>query len=237
MAAVTPAPIWDAALQRSFDEWLEQAFRDQLVRDPELLSELGLAQAFGMDNSQLTNVSDAYQRETYALLQSQLDTLHSYDRAALSPERQLSYDLFEWSLDDQLRGERYRFYAYPVNQLFGMQNTFIEFMTDRHPLATLQDAQDYVSRLAAFATKTDQTLEWLEIQEKNGITPPQLMVQRVLDQLRWYVSQSPRNTELYQAFEAKVAELGEISDEAKAALYQDAANAIQSSAIPAYRER
>lgn len=232
-AALQPTP--DQALQSVFDDFLEQAFSAQLRRDPELISELGLAAAFGMDNSQLTDVSDAFQQETYALLQTQLETLHSFDRAALTPDRQLSYDLFAWGLDDRLRGQEFRFHTYPVNQLFGVQNVFVEFMTDRHPLADLQDARDYVARLEAFATKIDQTLEWLQIQEAQGILPPQFLVQRVLGQLRWYASQPAAGTALYSAFTSKLSALENVNPGQRATLSQDAAHAIDVSVLPAYQ--
>ncbi|MCK4693896.1 MAG: DUF885 family protein, partial [Anaerolineales bacterium] len=156
-----PSPTLRAsAVPSTFDDFLEEAFFAQITRDPELISELGLAQVFGMDNSQLTNVSDAFQLETYQLLQAQLDTLHSYDRALLTTDQQLSYDLFEWYLDDLLRGQEWRFYDYPVNQTLGIQNILIEFMTDRHPVRDLQGAQDYIHRLEQFTTKFDQLIEW-----------------------------------------------------------------------------
>ena len=200
-----PSPtIRASAAPSTFDDFLEEAFFAQITRDPELISQLGLAQAFGMDNSQLTNVSDAFQLETYQLLQTQLDTLHSYDRALLTPDQQLSYDLFEWYLDDLLRGQEWRFHDYPVNQTLGIQNILIEFMTDRHPLRDPQGAQDYVHRLEQFTTKFDQLIEWLIIQEAQGIIPPKFVIQRVLSQLNWYLSQDPEETALYSALEERV---------------------------------
>ncbi len=231
----SPETTPDKTIQSAFDDFLEQAHLQQITRDPELISELGLAQALGMDNSRLTDVSDAFQRETYALLQSQLDQLNSFDRTALTPEQQLSYDLFGWDLRERLAGQEFRFYDYPVNQLFGLQNSFIELMTDRHPLTNLQDAQDYVSRLQAFETKIDQAVEWLKLQEAAGITPPEIIVQRVLGQLRGYASQTAERTALYQAFTAGLSTLDSLGDAEKGQLAQDTATAIEQNVIPAYQ--
>ncbi len=222
------------AAPSTFDDFLEEAFFAQITRDPELISELGLARVFGMDNSQLTNVSDAYQLETYQLLQDQLDTLHTYDRAELTPDQQLSYDLFEWYLGDSLRGEAFRFYDYPVNQTLGVQNLLIEFMTDRHPLHNLEDAQDYISRLEGFAPKFDQLIEWLQIQEAQGITPPRFVIERVLSQLDWYRSQDAEDFSLYTEFVAKLSDLSGISSEQISELSLQAAQAIEGSVLPAY---
>ncbi len=232
-----PSPTLRAsAVPSTFDDFLEEAFFAQITRDPELISELGLAQAFGMDNSQLTNVSDAFQLETYQLLQTQLDTLHSYDRALLTTDQQLSYDLFEWYLDDLLRGQEWRFYDYPVNQTLGIQNILIEFMTDRHPVRDLQGAQDYIHRLEQFTTKFDQLIEWLTIQEAQGIIPPKFVIQRVLSQLNWYLSQDPEETALYSALEERVLPNSSINPEQGSILFNDALRAIEEHVLPAYRD-
>lgn len=225
-----------SAAPSTFDDFLEEAFFAQITRDPELISELGLAQVFGMDHSQLTNVSDAFQLETYQLLQTQLDTLHSYDRALLTTDQQLSYDLFEWYLDDLLRGQEWRFYDYPVNQTLGIQNILIEFMTDRHPVRDLQGAQDYIHRLEQFTTKFDQLIEWLKIQEAQGIIPPKFVIQRVLSQLNWYLSQDPEETALYSALEERVLPNSSINPEQGSILFNDALRAIEKHVLPAYRD-
>ena len=232
-----PSPTLRAsAAPSTFDDFLEEAFFAQITRDPELISELGLAQAFGMDNSQLTNVSDAFQLETYQLLQAQLDTLHSYDRALLTTDQQLSYDLFEWYLDDLLRGQEWRFYDYPVNQTLGIQNILIEFMTDRHSVRDFQGAQDYIHRLEQFTTKFDQLIEWLKIQEAQGIIPPKFVIQRVLSQLNWYLSQDPEETALYSALEERVLPSSSINPEQRSILFNDALRAIEEHVLPAYRD-
>jgi len=235
LAQPSPA-IRASAAPSTFDDFLEEAYFAQITRDPELISELGLAQVFGMDHSQLTNVSDAFQLETYQLLQTQLDTLHSYDRALLTTDQQLSYDLFEWYLDDLLRGQEWRFHDYPVNQTLGIQNILIEFMTDRHPVRDLQGAQDYIHRLEQFTTKFDQLIEWLKIQEAQGIIPPKFVIQRVLSQLNWYLSQDPEETALYSALKERVLPNSSINGEQSSKLFNDALRAIEEHVLPAYGE-
>ena len=229
----SPTSQYDAD-PSTFNDFLEEAFFAQITRDPELISELGLARVFGMDNSQLTNASDAYQLEAYQLFQDQLDTLHTYDRSELTADQQLSYDLFEWYLDDLLRGEEFRFHDYPVNQTLGVQNILIEFMTDRHPLHNLEDAQDYISRLEGFTEKFDQIIEWLRIQENQRITPPRFVIERVLRQLDWYRSQDAEDFTLYTEFVAKLSDLSDISSEQMSKLSLEAAQAIEEGVLPAY---
>lgn len=235
-ATLTTSPPIVSVDPSTFDEFLEEAFFAQITRDPELISELGLAKVFGMDNSQLTNVSNAFQLETYDLLRSHLDTLHAYDRAVLNSGQQLSFDIFEWYLDDLLRGREWRFYDYPINQTLGIQNMLIEFMTDRHPISNLQDARDYISRLEQFIVKFHQLIEWLNIQREQGVIPPKFVIQRVVSQLDWYSSQDPDDSALYTAFVDKVFNLSDVDGENREQLFKDALNAIEESVLPAYRE-
>ncbi|UCF60183.1 MAG: DUF885 domain-containing protein [Anaerolineaceae bacterium] len=235
------SPVYSPTMQfgadpSTFDGFLEEAFFAQITRDPELISELGLDRVFGMDNNQLTNVSDAYQVETYQLFQDQLDALRTYDRAELTSDQQLSYDLFEWYLEDWLRGEAFRFHDYPVNQTLGVQNMLIEFMTDRHPLHNLEDAQGYISRLQGFTSKFDQLIEWLQIQNAQGITPPRFVIERVLSQLDWYRSQDADDFSLYTEFVAKLSDLSNISSEQISELSLQAEQAIERNVLPAYDE-
>ena len=50
-----------------------------------------------------------------------LDTLHSIDRGQLSPDDQLTYDLFERDVRDRLDALPFRDELQPVNQLMGPQ--------------------------------------------------------------------------------------------------------------------
>ena len=47
-------------------------------------------------------------------------------------EQQLSYDVLEYFLDVQARGQAFEHHNYPVNQLFGVQNGYLRFMNEVH---------------------------------------------------------------------------------------------------------
>ncbi len=231
MAVPTVGGITD---EEVFDQFLEEALAAQLRRDPETVSSLGMAGGLGMGNDELTDVSDAYELETYALIRAQLERLHQFDRAALNPDRQLSYDLFEWSLQDYLDGQPYRFHAYPVNPTLGTHYSLVQFMTDKHRIQNEQDARDYVTRLEGFEPKFEQLIEWLALQEEAGIVPPRWMVERVLAQLDEFLAQAPEETALYTAFEAKVTALDGMDPSTRAELQGATLEAIKKHVMPAY---
>ena len=55
----------------------------------------------------------------------------------------LTYDVYEWYLDDLVRGHEFMYYDYPVTHFItGVQNQTINFFTDIHPVTNKQDAEE-----------------------------------------------------------------------------------------------
>src|SRR5690606_2180978 len=99
------------------DQFFEQSYRQLQLRDPDALFANGLAGDYGVANDRFTDMSDGYLRQTQQLESGILDLLRAYDRSALPPDQQVSYDIYEWYLDDRVRGHEFAYYDYPVNPL------------------------------------------------------------------------------------------------------------------------
>jgi len=235
-----PAEAGDASDEslapEDFDAFVDQAHIDQIMRDPELVTEYGLSESLGMDNSQLTNLSDAYQLETYDLYAAQRATLLQFDRAALSLDRQLTYDLFLEDLDLHLAGKPYRFHDHPVRQVLGVHTQLLELMTDRQPMRSEKDAGDYVARLEGFPGKTADLVAWLEIQHAQGIVMPKFAINNVIWQLDQFARPAPEKTEVYTVFVDKLAEIDGIDADTRVSLEERALAAVRDQAQPAYRD-
>lgn len=231
---VVPTEVVSTTTTGSFDAFLEDAYTSYLKRDPEWVTELGLVETLGMDNSRLTDVSAEYEAQTYAWFAETLTALRDFDREVLTPEQQLSYDIFAWYLEDKLAGEPYRFHNHPVKQVLGIHEMLLEFMTDRHPVATMADAEGYVARLQQFPEKVDQLIAWLDLQAARGIVLPKFAVRNVIWQLGQFVDRAPERTELYTTFVEKLEATGEITPEDRERLTGAALDAITEDAQPAY---
>ena len=68
--------------------------------------------------------------------------------ATLSYEQQISYDSYYWILAGWAVEHECMYHFYPVTHGFSRQNELFRFFEDEHPLETLQNAEDYVSRLS-----------------------------------------------------------------------------------------
>lgn len=220
----------------NIDEFLEASYHRLLLRDPELITELGLAEAFGVGNNQLTDISDKYIRETQQLEAAILDLLNQYDRGALTPEQRLSVDIYAWYLADRVCGHEFMYNNYPLSPVTNSaHNQLVHFFTQIHPVTSRQDAEDYVTRLSQVSTKWGQLQEGLRLREEAGVVLPRFIIQWVQSDLRAIAESDPRSTPFYTAFEEKVNGLPELSDADRQALLQAAEREISESVIPAYQ--
>ena len=218
------------------DEFLEASYHRLLLRDPELLTELGLADAFGVGNDQLTDISDGYVRETQQLEAAILDLLNQYNRAEMTPEQQLSADIYAWYLDDRGRGHEFTYNDYPLNPIIvSAHNQLVHFFTQIHPVTSRQDAEDYVTRLSQVSAKWEQLQEGLRLREGAGVVLPKFAIQWVLRDLRAIADSEPHSIPFYTAFEEKVNGLDGLSDAERQALLEAAQDQIKTSVIPAYQ--
>ena len=214
------------------DEFFEESYKVLLLRNPELLTELGIAEDYGLRNDRLNNISDSYIRETHELQKSILELLMTYDRNALTPEQKISYDVYEWFLDDLVRQQEFMYYDYPVTHLLdGYHNSLYHFFTEIHPVDSKQNAEDYISRLSQVDTQTEQLLEGLKLREKAGIVPPRYMVEQALGGVRQMASGTAYFHPLYRTFEEKVRAL-DLTSEEKEALLKACEQAIDESVLP-----
>ena len=213
----------------------EEIFVEMMRRDPQFATDLGIADQYGLGQSQLTNVSDAFLQETDAFLIETLALLKSIDPATLTPTQKRSNDILIWDLQEQVRSIEFKYHAYNINQLFSIPNDLPGFMTGLHPIDTKQDAEDYVSRLSQVDEQFDQVIEGLYIRAEMGMLPPRFVFDRILGQLRSISSPKAEDHTIYTSFEQKLTNLNLPASEAEA-LQNDVIAQINESVLPAYQK-
>jgi uncharacterized protein (DUF885 family) len=221
------------------DWFYERVFAEYALQDPELLSSLRMLPAW-LDwySDDLTDASLAHEDRMRRKLKKDLETLRSYDRDALDVDARLSYDMLEYFVSMQVEGDRFRHHDYPLNQLFGAQNELPTFMATQHPVSSSSEAEDYLARLGKFPTKFGQVMEGVRLREQKGIVPPTFVVEKVLAEMRSFVSQPPRENILYTSLAKKIDEApsGAFDTGEKARLLGEAESVIDGRVYPVYRE-
>lgn len=219
------------------DEFYEVSFQELMMRDPESVLAQGLADVYSLEGAELTDISDAYIRETQQMYSVVLDLLHTFDRESLSPEDQVSYDVYEWHLDDNVRGQEFMYYDYPATffPVTAIHEGVIYFFTDLHPITNLQDAEDYVTRLGKVDVKFSQLMEGLKLREEEGIIPPKFASQWALYGLRNLENADAIHTPYYTTFNDKLITLDEITSSERESLLEAAEKAIEKAVLPGYK--
>jgi len=213
-----------------------RVFVEIVLRDPELITSLGIPVLNDWNNDKLTDISDEYERENLHLLKKDYELLLSYNYPKLSKENQLNTDILKWYLKSTIDGEPYLFHNYPVNQLSGIQNDLPTFMVNAHKIGSKSDAKAYIVRLSKFGIKFDQLLAGLKTREEKGIVPPRFVIDRVLDETRAFIGSPVQSNILYTNFTTKIADLKDLDSAKKEELSRQVETEVSTTVFEAYKK-
>ncbi len=225
------------------DQFFDESYKQLLLREPETLTYAHLSQEFGLRDDQLNDLSDTYIRQTQQLEVAILDLLRTYDREQLNPDQQLSYDIYEWDLDNRVRGHQFMYYDYPVTHfIFSYDFALNELFTELHELKTRENVEDYISRLSQVDRQVDQLLEGLKLREEAGAVPPDFIINMARGNLRDYLGMHSNNADtilaqrlpVFSVFDESLADIQGLSTDEKTAFREAALQEIEDSFIPGY---
>jgi uncharacterized protein (DUF885 family) len=237
-APPTPAEILATNLQGlTLTDFYFESYKALILRSPELVVWEALTATFPLNDVDLDDLSDTYQRDTFAMYQVVLDALRTYDRSILNVEEQLTFDVYEWHLQDVVDQLEFIYYDYRATySLFGTQQDTRRFFTDIHPLATQQDAEDYITRLNAVSRKFSQLSDHLMRQRSAGIVEPELTMQVAINQITPLAQGAVDTNPYYTRLLDKVDEIPGLSAVDRQNLLDGARAATLGSVIPGYQE-
>ena len=228
----------DSYKDLSFDDYLETTYRDLKLRSPEVYVQLGLESIFGVKTLALDNLSYEFQAETFALYQTVLDGLDVYNFNGLSSDQQKSYLLYQNWLEGYLQGYDFRFNEY-IDSGYDIVSASAGtefFFSDILVLEDLEDAEDYLVRLGGVGTKIDQIRERMETNSEEGIIPPQILFQGLIDRVANINRSSAKSTSYYKSLKAKLDLLDNIDNSTKEDLLAQAEQIITDQVKPAYQK-
>lgn len=221
----------------SLNLFYEKIFVSFLLDNPELLTQMGIAEQFGWrrHNAQLNDESDAKAQADFARWHRYLAELRAYDLEHQTADQRLSTRVLTWFIEAELEGERFRLHNYPVNQLFGVQSNTPDFMINQHRIDDRRGADDFLARLGQVDRKFAQVQDGLVLRESKGIVPPKFVIERVLAEMRGFVGKPAAENPLCVHFSAKVEALADVDATDKPALKARCPRALDASVLPAYR--
>jgi uncharacterized protein (DUF885 family) len=222
-AAAEPAnPAATALHDLVTSEW-----QREMREDPLKASADGFHQydAFWPDVS-LSTLAREHQEDIQAL-----QKLTAIDRGALTGEDLITYDLFKYRYGMEVEEYGLKGYLMPVSELDGVQT--LRTLTQSLRFENEADYRNFVHRLQTFKPFMDETIALLKEGVADGMTEPQVVMQRVPHQIVPYVVSDPTKSPLYAPFE-NMPDIIPAAEQAR--LRADAKAAITTQVTPAYRE-
>ena len=213
---------------RRLAEFFDQIFERDVSQSPEFQSYLGRKTE---DYGRWDDYTDAFAIARNLRAEEDLERLHAgFDYAALSEASKMSYRIFEYNQQRDLRNFEWRHHVYAVSQMDDISSNLPTFLQNIHKIDTPEDAEDYISRLAGVQTVMQQVVEQLRLGEAIGVIPPMMVYPKVLPGAQNMLLGAPfeetaEDGVLLADFRSKV-ELLEIDAEEKEILLNDAANAL-----------
>ena len=233
----TPAEILAQDLQGlTLDQFYFDSFEALLKRSPESIVWEALEATFPLDSVGLNDLSDGYRRDTFAMYQVVLDALRTYDRSTLDADGQISYDVYEWYLQDVVERLEWIYYDFPATYALVSEHRDTRiFFTDIHPLESLQDAEDYIVRLSQVDRKFEQLIDHLELQRQNGIVEPALSMQISINVITPFAQGAAQMNPYYTSFVDRIAGIAGLDNAQRQDLEGRASTAVANHVIPAYQ--
>ncbi|MDX1499234.1 MAG: DUF885 domain-containing protein [Woeseiaceae bacterium] len=168
-----------------------------------------------------------------ALTETFLDRLATIERAALSRQEQLSWDMFELRLERALEGFRFPEHLAPVNQFYSATSSFVRLGSGKglHPFKTVKDYDDFLSRIDGFVVWIDQAIRNMREGMALGITQPRILMEKYLPQLDSQLVDSARESGFWGPIENMPDDFDAADRERLAQAYE---RAIEDKILPAY---
>ncbi len=227
---------WYADKPFMFRAYLDRQMLKFAFDDPEVLTSLGFLESMGINghNAHLSDVHPDRTTEFFADMKAFGDGLLQYDDEDLDADERLSKEIVLYLTNFVADAEPFRYHTYPANQMGGIQSAFPSFMDSSHQVNSVEDAENYLSRMSELPRKYEQHLLGLKIREGEGIIPPRFVVDRVLVQMRDFVATPAQENILYTSLAKKMSEAEDIDEAEAEDILAQVETSINETVYPAY---
>jgi len=131
-------------------------------------------------------------------LQDPVAVIESIDRASLSADDQLNYDLFKRRADDAVAGARFPDEELAISQQDGPQ--LMPNSLELNPNATVQDYEAILSRVDSMPVVIDQSIALLQRGLAAKVTSPRITLRDVPDQVTSLITADPMKSPVLAMF-------------------------------------
>ena len=187
-------------LNKLFDTFIDE----NLDLSPTFATSLGVdkgpraKQKYDLDEASLAAIDKGQKLQA-----SQLQRLEAFDRASVPASDQLTYDIVEFNLKNQVADNAKYQYAgggagapYIISQKNGQYSNIPSFLDNQHTIETKEDADAYLSRLEQFGARLDEEADVVRHDVGLGVVPPDFALTGAVKQIKMLRDQPPESSSM-----------------------------------------
>ena len=181
------------------------------------------------------DISDSYREKLKSFFNKYLDAIASVDTSGINEQEKISYDVFKREMEIQLKGFEFKDNLMPVNQFWSMHLSFpvLGSGSGNQPFKTAKDYDDFIKRIDDYVAYNDTAIANMRRGLKEGITPPAILMEKVLPQLEGIFRNDVKENVFYGPIKNFPAEF---SDNEKSDFTTKYSEAIKNKIIPTYKK-
>ena len=224
----SPAATSAALLATLFNNYWDDQAR--------LFPVLATAQGDNRYNDRLPNdQTRAFRQQQARLYRRYLNDLLNIDRARLTADDKLSYDIFQYEMRTRLEGLRLPTWMMPFAQIYSLPTTLGQLGTGTgaQPFRTVRDYDNWLARVSRFPVWADSAIANFREGAKAAVVLPKVLVLKMVPQLQAQVVGEPTRSLFYGPIAHLPASFSEADRSRLTAAYQEA---IATDLVPTYRK-
>ena len=172
-----------AAPNKDLNDLFGQYWEKQSRLDPLAAT----AQGDNRYNNILPNDQTRAYRDTLgAFYQQYLTRLEKFDRNALDENDKISYDIFQYEMQQRLQGLKLPTWMMPFQQFWGLPLTLGQYGSGQgnQPFKTVKDYDDWLGRVHGFPAWADSAIANFRVGMRTGVVLPKALVKKMIPQMR-----------------------------------------------------
>jgi len=192
LALTTPAFAADPTPSEKLNKLFDTFIDENLDLSPTFATSLGVDKGprakkrYELDESSLASI-----KKGQDLQASQLQRLEAFDRASVPASDQLTYDIVDFNLKNQVADNAKYQYAgggagapYIISQKNGQYSNIPSFLDNQHTIETKEDADAYLARLEQFGPRLDDEADVVRHDVALGVIPPDFALTGAVKQIK-----------------------------------------------------
>lgn len=177
-AQTTSTPVAVASEDARLTAFLDAEFNAFLKQQPQTATRLGIQEG----GDRWNDISDAAALEMVKWRQASVARMKAaFNRADLSPEARVNYDIWELEAERAVIGQANRIHRPPFySRLYSAHSQMADFLVNTHGVADVTDLRNYIARLRGIPAVLDIAIERTKASERAGIRAPKFQIETVI---------------------------------------------------------